>query len=175
MFWNRELLTKRVDTRNGALIVRLNLKKKVVIVNIFQKQIRRKFVRNFNKIRKNFEKKKTIEQKIDEKFFLSGYLSCSCGGRTLFAWIFRQSVRMYKLFNVFLNFQTICLVAQTVCINRIAKVSRWAIWESTMSPWSSRIPIIIIKLIPFPNNLLKFWVDFKKIFSKFEKTQMQKS
>ncbi len=37
------------------------------------------------------------------------------------------------------------------------------------------LPLIIIKLIQFQYNLLKFWVDFKKIFSKFEKTQMQKS
>ncbi len=34
--------------------------------------------------------------------------------------------------------------------------------------------LIIIKLIQFKYNLLKLWVDFKKIFSKFEKTQMQK-
>ncbi len=35
--------------------------------------------------------------------------------------------------------------------------------------------LIIIKLIQFQYNLLKLWVDFKKIFSKFEKTKMQKS
>ncbi len=34
--------------------------------------------------------------------------------------------------------------------------------------------LIIIKLLQFKYNSLKFWVDFKKIFSKFEKTQMQK-
>ncbi len=34
--------------------------------------------------------------------------------------------------------------------------------------------LIIIKLIQFQYNLLIFWVDLKKIFSKFEKAQMQK-
>ncbi len=34
--------------------------------------------------------------------------------------------------------------------------------------------LIIIKFIQFQYNLLKFWVDLKKIFSKFEKMQMQK-
>ncbi len=29
--------------------------------------------------------------------------------------------------------------------------------------------LIIIKLTQFQYNLWKFWVDFKKIFSKFEK------
>ncbi len=33
--------------------------------------------------------------------------------------------------------------------------------------------LIIIKVIQFQYNLLKFLVDFKKIFSKFRKTQMQ--
>ncbi len=34
--------------------------------------------------------------------------------------------------------------------------------------------LIVMKLIQFQYNLLKFWADFKKIFLKFEKTQMQK-
>ncbi len=34
--------------------------------------------------------------------------------------------------------------------------------------------LIIIKLIQFLYNLLNFWVGFKKIFSKFEKMEMQK-
>ncbi len=33
---------------------------------------------------------------------------------------------------------------------------------------------IIIKLIQFQYNVLKFWADFKKIFLKFEKMPMQK-
>ncbi len=37
-----------------------------------------------------------------------------------------------------------------------------------------KFALIIIKLIKFQYNLLKFWVDFKKIFSKFEKKQMPK-
>ncbi len=34
--------------------------------------------------------------------------------------------------------------------------------------------LIIIRLIQFPYNLLKFWIDFKKIFSKFEKRKCRK-
>ncbi len=34
--------------------------------------------------------------------------------------------------------------------------------------------LIIIKLIQFQYNLLKIWVDFKKVLSKFEKAQVQK-
>ncbi len=34
--------------------------------------------------------------------------------------------------------------------------------------------LIVKKLIQLQYTLLNFWVDFKKIFSKFEKMQMQK-
>ncbi len=47
------------------------------------------------------------------------------------------------------------------------------IFGKNFENFKENFTLIIIKLIQFQYNLLKFWVNFKKIFSKFEKTQMQ--
>ncbi len=43
------------------------------------------------------------------------------------------------------------------------------IFEKNFENFWENFALTIIKLIQFQYNLLKFWVDFKKIFSKFEK------